>query len=367
MQHDLSRWSPWSRHQLPLLLCLIARLSDRRRLTPTIRVNVDIDNCAASLRGDLVLRARHRRTILPDPMNLNLELVRLPRCSGTSLCAGCSLVRQECGLREMLGGVEVPCKLLLLAGVLVRMGDLVRLGRSMVVDLRGVVEVLRMLRLQLAFVGVGSWTQHVLRKWPGQIHLRLDEGFGLLKIDLLGRNCRSSCILLLHLEEIVDLLVGAHCLPPAHVNCISRVVSRGLVCAARAEEALLLPLVRLQLLLRFDLELEGLLNLVGCGRGPMRLSEEGSWSRRKQSSVLQDSWANVQHLRLREVKPIDVEHSAWLNILLAIADHVDVPCLSATDPLLAELVVLLHLLWLQSKRAARSASRACTGGTAWQD
>lgn len=80
----------------------------------------------------------------------------------------------------------------------------------------------------------------------------------------------------------------------------------------------------------------------------MCLSKEGSWSRCKQSSVLQDGWADVQHLRLREVKPIDVEHSAWLNVLLAVADHFYVPCLGAADPLLAELVVLLHLLRLQS-------------------
>ena len=265
VQHDLSWRSPWSRHQLPLLLRLIARLSDRRRLTPTIRVNIDVDDCAASLRGDLVLCTRHRRSIRPDPVNLNLELVRLPRCSRTCRRATCSLVRQECGLLEVLGGVEVPCKLLLLAGVIVRMGDLARLRRCVVVDLRGVVEVLRMLRLQLALVGIGTRAQHVLRKRPCQVHLRLDEGLGLLQIDLLGRHCRSDCILLLHLEEVVDLLVGAYCLASAHVDRICCVVGRGLIGAACGEEVLLLPLVRLQLLLRFDLELEGLLDLVGCG------------------------------------------------------------------------------------------------------
>ena len=99
----------------------------------------------------------------------------------------------------------------------------------------------------------------------------------------------------------------------------------------------------------------------------MCLSEEGSWSRCKQSGVLQDGWADVQHLRLREVKPVDVEHSAWFDVLLAVADHFYVPGLSAADPLLAELVVLLHLLRLQSKRAARSACCTSAGGTASED
>ena len=117
VEHDLSRRSPWPCHQLPLLLRLITRLSDRRRLTPTVRVNIDVDDGATSLRGDLVLCTWHRRSILPDPVNLNLELVRLPRCSRTCRRATCSLVRQERGLLEVLGGVEVPCKLLLLAGV----------------------------------------------------------------------------------------------------------------------------------------------------------------------------------------------------------------------------------------------------------
>lgn len=191
--------------------------------------------------------------------------MRLPRRSRTCRRASCSLVRQESRLLEVLGGVEVPCELLLLAGVVVRMGDLARLRCCVVVDLRGVVEVLRVLRLQLALVSVGARAQHVLRKRPCQVHLRLDEGFGLLQIDLLGRNCRSNYILLLHLEEIVDLLVGAYCLPSTHVDRVCRVVGRGLIGAACAEEVLLLPLVRLQLLLRFDLELEGLLDLVGCG------------------------------------------------------------------------------------------------------
>lgn len=85
--------------------------------------------------------------------------------------------------------------------------------------------------------------------------------------------------LLLHLEHVVRLLVRAHRLPTADVYRVSGIVGLCLVGATRALKILLFSLVGLHLLLRLNFELEGLLDFVGGGRGPMRLREKsaGSW------------------------------------------------------------------------------------------
>lgn len=64
-------------HQLLLLLRLVTRLPYRWRLSPTIRVDVDVDDSASSLSGDLMLRAWDRRSVLADSVDLHLELMRL--------------------------------------------------------------------------------------------------------------------------------------------------------------------------------------------------------------------------------------------------------------------------------------------------
>lgn len=82
--HDhITRRRVSSCHQLLLLLGLVARLP-YRGLAPAIRVNVDVDDGAASLRCDLVLCPWNRCSILPDSMNLNLELMGLARSIWTS-------------------------------------------------------------------------------------------------------------------------------------------------------------------------------------------------------------------------------------------------------------------------------------------
>lgn len=108
---------------------------------------------------------------------------------------------------------------------------------------------------------------------------------------------------------------------------------------------LLLPLVRLQLLLRLDLELKGLLDLVGGGGGAVRLGEESSrpWCN-EAAGVVKDGRADVEHLWIGKVQPVEVQDGARLDVLLTIADHLDIAGLSATDGLLAELVVLLRLV-----------------------
>ena len=81
----------------------------------------------------------------------------------------------------------------------------------------------------------------MLRERASQVHLRLDESLGLLKIDLLGGHSWGNCILLLHLEDMIDLLVSAYRLPARDIDRVSGVVRRRLIGAAPAEEALLLP------------------------------------------------------------------------------------------------------------------------------
>lgn len=100
--HDFAWRSAWSRQELALLLSLVARLSDGRRLTPAIRVDVDVDHSTASLSGYLMLRAGNRRTILSDAVDLHLELVWL--------VASALMLHQR--LLEVLGRVEVPRQLL---------------------------------------------------------------------------------------------------------------------------------------------------------------------------------------------------------------------------------------------------------------
>jgi len=111
----------------------------------------------------------------------------------------------------------------------------------------------------------------------------------------------------------------------------------------------LFSLVRLQLLLCLDFELKCLLDFVG-GRGrSVCLREEGSRSWSNEPRVLQDGRANVEYLRIGEVKAIDVEDGTWLDVLLTIADHLSIACLGAADGLLAELMVLLCLVRLETK------------------
>lgn len=81
----------------------------------------------------------------------------------------------------------------------------------------------------------------------------------------------------------------------------------------------------------------------------MCLGEEGSRSWRYESRVLQDGRANVEHLRIGKVEPIDVEDGAGLDVLLTIANHLNITCLGAADGLLAELMVLLRLVRLEAK------------------
>lgn len=130
-----------------------------------------------------------------------------------------------------------------------------------------------------------------------------------------------------------------------------------MVRAAGAQQVLLLSLVRLQLLLCLNLELKRLLDFVGGGRGPVRLGEESSGSWCYESGVLQDRRAHVEHLRIGEVQPVDVEDGAGLDVLLAVANHLNIAVLCATDGFLAELVVLLRLVRLETQRAARLTRR----------
>ena len=76
----------------------------------------------------------------------------------------------------------------------------------------------------------------------------------------------------------------------------------------------------------------------------MCLREEGSGSWRYELGVLQDSRADVEHLRIGEVQPIDVEDGAGLDIFLAVAHHLSIAGLGGADALFAELVVLLRLV-----------------------
>ena len=85
----------------------------------------------------------------------------------------------------------------------------------------------------------------------------------------------------------------------------------------------------------------------------MRLREESSRSRRYEAGVLQDSRAHVEHLRIGKVQPIDVEDGTGLDVLLTVANDLDIASLGAADALLAELVVLLCLVRLETERAAR--------------
>ena len=129
-------------------------------------------------------------------------------------------------LLEVLRGVEVPSQLLVAKIMQLRL-DLILLGRACVVDLGRVIKILGMLRLQLALVCVRTRAKHVLGQGTSQVHLRLDEGLRLLQIDLLGCNGRSDHVvpcLLLHLEQVVELLVRAHGLPRRNVYRVGGVV-----------------------------------------------------------------------------------------------------------------------------------------------
>lgn len=154
-------------------------------------------------------------SVLPDAVDLHLELVGL----------AASVLMLQQGLLEVLRGVEVPRQLLV--GEVVRL--LLKLWVDVIrgIDLGGVVKVLRMLGLQLAFVGVGTRAEHVLWQWTSEVHLRLYEGLWFLQIDLLGRHGRGDhavTSLLLHLEQVVHLLVCAHCLPRGDIDRVSCVV-----------------------------------------------------------------------------------------------------------------------------------------------
>lgn len=141
-----------SRLGLRLIACLA---NCRRVLAPTVRVNVDIDDCATALSRDLVLSVL--RAIWS--VDLHLELMRLRL----------TILSCHHRLGEVLRRVEVPRELPVVALQL-----LLSLGRAF--DLRRVLKVLRVLRLPFALVGVGGRTQHVLGQRPSQIHLRLDFG-----------------------------------------------------------------------------------------------------------------------------------------------------------------------------------------------
>lgn len=97
----------------------------------------------------------------------------------------------------------------------------------------------------------------------------------------------------------------------------------------------LFSLVRLQLLLCLDFELKCLLDFVCGGRGPVCLGKEGSRPCCYEARVLQGGRADVEHLRIGKVQPIDVEDGAGLDVLLTIADHFNITSLGATDGLLA--------------------------------
>lgn len=66
--------------------------------------------------------------------------------------------------------------------------ELILCWLNMVLYLGGVVEILRMLGLQLAFVRVGTRTEHVLWQGTRKVHLRFYEIFRFLHADLFRSN-----------------------------------------------------------------------------------------------------------------------------------------------------------------------------------
>lgn len=85
------------------------------------------------------------------------------------------------------------------------------------------------------------------------------------------------------------------------------------------------------------------------------------WARpsRKGGSVFEDSCAYAKQSWVCKVQLIDVEDGTWLNALLAVADHLDVAGLRATDCLLARLAKLLALIRLDGQATTRLVQVFC--------
>lgn len=159
--------------------------------------------------------------------------------------------------------------------------------------------------------------------------------------------------LLLHFQQIVDLLICARCFSVPEIDRVCRVVRLSLVRAACPLKIPLFSFVDFHLLLSLNFEIEGFLDLVGCRRRPVRLGEEGAWPGCYEASVLKSSRAHRQHLRISIILSVDVEDSLWIDIFLAVAQDLHISSVGPTCPLLAERELSQTLVLLGNERATR--------------